>query len=370
MLKVYVSHACEEQDEGRTSWTLRIDARLESFGRQGRSVTRPFSHFIKSIVVVLNDAAPSNMDVVEDNGGSSRLEETTLEWTKGPATAETDGFEIKRVGNRDVAVKIVLKLEYQPEKYRPSPELKEIVDLELATRPQIVLAIWQYIKLHRLQESDEKKIVNCDEQLQRLFGVERMSFSEIPARLDPHLLPPLPIELDYLITVNKPLSSSTNNTTLPCHPFIANPNVLGSPNSSGSNNANNNGSGSGTGSINGSNPACWDIEVEVDDPSKSRPASANVVAQQREIALLEQKIAEVTTALKASTHHQRTLLSFASDPVRCVQRLMKAQCAEQQCALGEPAITLNDLNSAQTFNTDEIERTVSIFSNERLARFK
>jgi SWI/SNF-related matrix-associated actin-dependent regulator of chromatin subfamily D len=305
---VYVSHFSENQPtfgvlvepSNPPCWTLRIDARVESYGRQGRSVAKPFSYFIKSLVVQLGDGQETDQ---------------LVEWIKGPLT-ETDGFEIRRVGSVDVPVRILLRLDYQPERFRVSTALAEVVDLELATRPQIVLAIWQYIKLHKLQESDEKKVVNNDATLQGLFGCDKMTFTEIPARLDPHLMPPEPIELDYLV---------------------------------------------GVGRMEGS--AIWDIDVEIDDPSKPRPMSANLVAQQREIALLDQKINEVTTALKASVAHERVLRQFSEQPVQCIRRLMEAQCADQEAVLGEPAITVDDLAHASNFDTEEIERAVSLFTS-------
>lgn len=273
----------------------------QSYGRQGRGASRPFSHFIRSLVVQL---------------GGGTLPGELVEWVKGPSTAESDGFEVRRAGSVDVPVKILLKLDYQPDRFRLSKELSAVLDLELATKPQIVLAVWQYIKMHKLQESDEKKIVNNDETLERLFGCEKMSFSEIPAKLDPHLLPPEPIELEYLVAVER-----------------------------------------------GESSAIWDIDVEVDEPSsKQRPMSANLVAQQREIALLDQKISEVTGVVRATVVYQRILQRFAASPVECVRQLMDAQCADQEVVLGEPSITVDDLHRASNFDTDDIEKAVALFT--------
>lgn len=311
---MYVSHQCENQTTSPaavdpsggapvppSSWTLRLDARLEAYGRQGKTSHRAFSTFLRSLVIQLGDG---------------RRPEDLIEWHKTAATPETDGFEVRRAGTTDVPAKILLTLDYQPERFRLSPPLAHVVDLELATKPQVVLALWQYIKLHKLQESDEKKVVNNDDTLRALFACDKMSFSEIPARLEPHLLPPEPIELEYLVAVERPEGS-----------------------------------------------AIWDIDVEIDDPSKPRPISANLVAQQREISLLEQRISEVSTALRAATVHEHLLLQFAEDPVGCIRRLMAAQCADLEVAAGEPAITLSDLERARNFDTEEIERAVTLFVN-------
>jgi hypothetical protein len=42
---------------------------------------------------------------------------------------------------------------------------------------------------------------------------------------------------------------------------------------------------------------------------------------------------------------------------------MEAQCADQEAVLGEPAITVDDLAHASNFDTEEIERAVSLFTS-------
>jgi SWI/SNF-related matrix-associated actin-dependent regulator of chromatin subfamily D len=309
MLKVYISHHAENQAgfgmvtdvDSPPCWTLRVEARLELFGRQGRTQVKPFSHFLKSMVVQLGDGT-----------GPGQL----IEWIKNSNTQETDGFEIKRTGTTNTPVRVVLRMDHQPEQFRVSPELAQIIDPESKTKPKIILDIWHYIKEHKLQESDEKKIVQNDETLRRIFGCDKMSFAEIPAKLSPHLLPPLPIELEYFISVDR---------------------VEGS--------------------------AIWEVEVELDDPAKPRQMAPALVAHQRELALLEQKIGEVGSALKASAIHERNLNNFATSPVETMRRLMEAHIEDHEIAMGEPHITTEDLMRAGSFDNEELERAISVFSS-------
>ena len=63
------------------------------------------------------------------------------------------------------------------------------------------IALWQYIKTHKLQDPNEREYVNCDPFLRQIFQAERMKFAEIPQRLNPLLHPPDPIVINHLITV-------------------------------------------------------------------------------------------------------------------------------------------------------------------------
>lgn len=84
-------------------------------------------------------------------------------------------------------VRIVLDPDYIPQKYRLSPMLSEILDMKLETKPQVIMGLWNYIKVnvvwivqsmysilnicvqvHGLQDTDDKHTIHCDEQLQKV----------------------------------------------------------------------------------------------------------------------------------------------------------------------------------------------------------
>jgi chromatin remodeling complex protein RSC6 len=70
-----------------------------------------------------------------------------IEWKKNVQAADTDGFEIKRVGSANLNLKIFLTLEGTPKKYKLSSELASLLRIHTDTKPHIIMALWQYIKV-------------------------------------------------------------------------------------------------------------------------------------------------------------------------------------------------------------------------------
>ena len=54
---------------------------------------------------------------------------------------ETDGIEIKRTGNNDSELKIVLHLDHKPLKYKLSPELSAFIGASEETKENILHAL-------------------------------------------------------------------------------------------------------------------------------------------------------------------------------------------------------------------------------------
>lgn len=88
-----------------------------------------------------------------------------VEWHKSPTQADVDGFEIKRHGDENVKVKVILHLDNSPERFKLSPELADVLAIDVETRPGIMMALWQYIKFHQLQDPEDKRNINCDQKL-------------------------------------------------------------------------------------------------------------------------------------------------------------------------------------------------------------
>lgn len=154
-----------------------------------------------------------------------------VEWHRTLTTQETDGFQVKRPGDKNVRCTILLLLDYQPlqvydflsREIRPvvaidlriklspiivkkfqfklDPRLARLLGVHTQTRPVIISALWQYIKTHKLQDSHEREFINCDKYLEQIFACPRMKFAEIPQRLNPLLHPPDPIVINHVISV-------------------------------------------------------------------------------------------------------------------------------------------------------------------------
>jgi SWI/SNF-related matrix-associated actin-dependent regulator of chromatin subfamily D len=76
-----------------------------------------------------------------------------------------DGFEIKRRGDQEVDLKIMIYLETTPEKHQLSPSLAKLLDIHTDTLSNVIMALWQYAKSHRLQDAEDRRVIVCDESL-------------------------------------------------------------------------------------------------------------------------------------------------------------------------------------------------------------
>lgn len=106
----------------------------------------------------------------------------TVEWVKAKTSAGSnfDCLEITRSINKDqkkklhdgiVKVSVKLYLENAPRRYRLSHSLSRLLGgIEEASRLQIIGALWQYIKSNRLQDSDNRELINCNSELAEVFG--------------------------------------------------------------------------------------------------------------------------------------------------------------------------------------------------------
>ncbi|KAH1072227.1 hypothetical protein J1N35_024555 [Gossypium stocksii] len=72
---------------------------------------------------------------------------------------------------------------------RVTPEMQDVVGVSEIPRTQALKQIWAYIKEHNLQDPENKKIINCDEKLKKIFGgKDRIGFLEIAGLISPHFL--------------------------------------------------------------------------------------------------------------------------------------------------------------------------------------
>ena len=70
-----------------------------------------------------------------------------IQWHRTDKTQETDGFQVKRPGEDKVKCTIMLLLDYQPAQYKLDPRLARLLGIHTQTRPVIINALWQYIKV-------------------------------------------------------------------------------------------------------------------------------------------------------------------------------------------------------------------------------
>uniref|UniRef100_A0A8C6ULF1 SWI/SNF related, matrix associated, actin dependent regulator of chromatin, subfamily d, member 3b n=1 Tax=Neogobius melanostomus TaxID=47308 RepID=A0A8C6ULF1_9GOBI len=229
---------------------------------------KKFSSFFKSLVIELDK---------DLYGPDNHL----VEWHRTPTTQETDGFQVKRPGDVSVRCTLLLMLDYQPPQFKLDPRLARLLGIHTQTRSCIIQALWQYVKTNKLQDSHDKEYINCDKYFQQIFDCPRLKFSEIPQRLTNLLLPPDPIVINHVISVDPNDQKKT---------------------------------------------ACYDIDVEVEDPLKSQMSSFLLsTANQQEIASLDNKIHETIESINQLKIQRDFMLSFSRDPKGYIQDWLKSQ---------------------------------------------
>uniref|UniRef100_A0A4W5NJU1 SWI/SNF related BAF chromatin remodeling complex subunit D3b n=1 Tax=Hucho hucho TaxID=62062 RepID=A0A4W5NJU1_9TELE len=194
-----------------------------------------------------------------------------VEWHRTPTTQETDGFQVKRPGDVSVRCTLLLMLDYQPPQFKLDPRLARLLGIHTQTRSCIIQALWQYVKTNKLQDSHDKEFINCDKYFQQV---------------DDTLL------------------------LLPCCCFVPNGIIFPiyvDPNDQ-------------------KKTACYDIDVEVEDPLKSQMSSFLLsTANQQEIASLDNKIHETIESINQLKIQRDFMLSFSRDPKGYIQDWLKSQ---------------------------------------------
>ena len=156
----------EEEDEAdKTGDAMEADGgeKPATSNTSTQQAPKRFSHFFKSVVVEVDRPKSLQQDT-----------QPLAEWKK-PATAnrkssmapeaEFDCIEFERKSDENLNVTFHLTRDESPEKYRLSPELSDLLDIEEETRPNAVMALWEYVKAMGIQEDEEKRMIRCDDRL-------------------------------------------------------------------------------------------------------------------------------------------------------------------------------------------------------------
>jgi hypothetical protein len=70
---------------------------------------------------------------------------------------------------------------------RPDAVLAAVIGPEARTSSKVVKDLWAYIVAHHLQDEKDRRVINTDLTLRRLFGARRLTLDEIAAQLGNHL---------------------------------------------------------------------------------------------------------------------------------------------------------------------------------------
>ncbi|XP_047329109.1 protein TRI1-like [Impatiens glandulifera] len=70
-----------------------------------------------------------------------------------------------------------------------SPALNDFLGVPEAARSDVMKKVWDYIKLHNLQNPSNRREILCDDKLKTIFdGKEKVGMLEIAKLLSPHFI--------------------------------------------------------------------------------------------------------------------------------------------------------------------------------------
>lgn len=70
---------------------------------------------------------------------------------------------------------------------KPSPELAAVVGSAPLPRTEVTKKVWEYIKAHNLQDSTDKRLINADDTLRKVFGVPQVHMMKMSGLISKHL---------------------------------------------------------------------------------------------------------------------------------------------------------------------------------------
>ncbi len=234
----------DEQDEDTESEDEEEGDKMEEDKKKSSEGEQRYKlfHFIKSLSVVF-----------EPSRHHASISAPVVEWKKpilpasargvsmpASTSADFDSIEFKRGGDENQNITIKLVTDENPERFKLSPELTEVLDQEEATRGEAVTGVWEYIKIMGLQEDAEKRTFRCDELLKKVSHTltpiidwePTLTKTDLPTR---HLLHPIyrrrppqppqaaptnrtPIHNPHRRSIPQPARRTTADYLRHCHP--------------------------------------------------------------------------------------------------------------------------------------------------------
>lgn len=287
--------------------------------------SRKFSHFFKALDVEFEN--PNGVPVIPGDHNK------TVSWKKGTDASqagEFDYMQFERMADENTNITICLTRDEQPERYRLSEALADTLCMQEADRAEVVMALWDYVRFMGLQEDEERRIIRCDDDLKRIFGVDTFYFPQAAERLLPHLLPLPPVRLPYTIRVDQAFHQSGNPE-----------------------------------------PTIYDVQVTVEDPVRAlyfkmtqRP---DHIATLQQIRKLDDELAVVIQAI----HHHKARYDFfssmAKDPKKFMERWLSSQKRDLSVFMGEMErgdVAGMEFAGADVWNSEAVKEAVRY----RLAR--
>lgn len=126
---------------------------------KNRPVPDKFTKFFKHITV---DFDKSKNNVPDPSWPQ-------VEWKKSPGSNDLDSIIFQRKCDENININLNLTRDDAiDQRFRLSNVLAQTLEMEEADRAEVVMGLWEYIKLFNLQEDEDKRLIRCDDQLKQV----------------------------------------------------------------------------------------------------------------------------------------------------------------------------------------------------------
>jgi SWI/SNF-related matrix-associated actin-dependent regulator of chromatin subfamily D len=244
-----------------------------------------------------------------------------IEWRKPPSMSPCDGFEIHRTGDKDVAVKICIFLENEPERYKVSTALADLLNINgMETQSGVLQRLWAYVKTNKLHDNEDKRVINCDSELATVFGQPKIMLPQLGELIGARLVAPDPVVIDYVVKLSSDIHES---------------------------------------------PLAYDVEVDL-DLKKHKPNLLSTPVDP-EVTELNDRLVDVIRDLDSSLLRRDFFLNYSQDPVNFINNWIAGQSEDLQVILGDGNVNLEEIRHspfyAQSFVEDGVLHYLQQYRN-------
>jgi SWI/SNF-related matrix-associated actin-dependent regulator of chromatin subfamily D len=257
-----------------------------------------FSHFFTSMTIDFDRAKSLQPDNF-----------TQIEWKRSeganPKENTFSQLEFERKGDENINVTINLQRYQNPEIFRLSQPMAELLDTDEEDRAGVLMGVWEYARSQHLQQDDDERKFACDAKLKALFnGADSFYFPNLPQLIKPHLTTLPPIQLQYTIRVDSDYISPSPDSGKPA-----------------------------------SEPTVYDVQVALDDPLQpllhSILRSKHSTETLQHIHQIDDQIVLLMGAIGRSKAKHAFYTSMSKDPVAFVKRWLSSQKRDLEVLLGD-----------------------------------
>jgi SWI/SNF-related matrix-associated actin-dependent regulator of chromatin subfamily D len=257
-----------------------------------------------------------------------------VEWTcfqRGNHDAHK--LEVSRAGHTPHSVRIKLQPSHVVERYVLSDALRSALAAFVAnphaqsfTKPDVLLAVWEYIKRRNLIKEDDCRVAICDATLRQLFQCDSLPFTSIVVALKPHLTPAPPLDVEYQLSLELPTDAKPET---PLDEKV----VL--------------------------------VDVgHVDEVERARELALQAwdelqQEQQKELALLERQEALLLSQLDACHRKHEWLQQFAHDPAGFIADVAASQQSDMEILTSEAETDEINVPHANQFSQPWVREVVA-----------